>query len=461
MNLHIMTLLWVLGLSYSVNVLFALALRYGGNHFPGSLWWIFAQGTVALGTFLVALRLTVPYPLLALGNTLLLAAGLMYALSVWIFRYTEGFPKRLFLILPVFFGLLLSMEGTTVNARNMVFSGAEVLVCLWIFYILVSKPQPGYGYSSWMTGLSFLFIALGNLAQFVSSLVSSPTYNFQTMNQTYGLMLLLSILTAPVSLFGYFLLATTYRARDLENQSRKLARLNEELRKASHVKDLFVSLMAHDLRAPAGGAARYVRKHLLAPGADLESKRDALETLAVSLEKTSSFLENVLWWSRSQRGENTLNFSQLDLREICLEGAGILGPLAEGKQITLTVGPDEARALADRDSLVLIVQNLVSNAVKFSPPGSEVELDCGYTPEGLPFVRITDHGIGIPREVRERLFQIENKITTLGTSGELGNGMGLILCYEFAKLNKGTLILTSEPEMGTTVMVRLLPWPRD
>ncbi len=304
-----------------------------------------------------------------------------------------------------------------------------------------------------MAGFPFLLIGIGYTAQMLAAFVASPVYSIEGLNAFYGIIILFSIVTASISMFGYFLLSVTFKQSSVEAQAVKLSLANQELRKTSHTKDLFVSMLAHDLRAPISGAARYVRKNLLPPEIDLMSKRQSMEILALSLEKTHNFLENVLWWSKSQREDIILTIQQFDLSEIAKNVVEMLKPMAEGKEIELVLDANPVGVKADFDSTVLIVHNLVSNAIKFSEPGSSVQIALGLTPGRHTFLRVTDQGVGIPFEIRERLFQIESKISTAGTAGEIGNGMGLILCWEFAKLNKARLILTSEPGIGTNVML--------
>ncbi len=453
MKFDLFTLFWVLNLCYLVNFIFALVLYLGGSFFPGARLWIAAQVVVAMGSLIFTGRETLPYFFIAMGNTLFFGAMVMYAHAAWIFRRGKTFPRGLYAIVCLFFLGFLFLESATVNARAILFSTASTITCVFVFLIFVYKTKPGYRFSSWMAGIPFLGIGLGNIIQLATVLASHPVYSLNMLNPSYGIVILFSIVTASISLFGYFLLSVTFRQLNIEAQAEKLAEANQELRKTSYTKDLFVSMMAHDLRAPISGAARYVRKNLLPPEIDLVSKRKSLEILALSLEKTHNFLENVLWWSKSQREDIILAMRSFDLSEIAKSVVEMLKPMAEGKEIALALHSEGVTVDADFDSTMLIVHNLVSNAIKFSESGSTVQIALGLTPGGHTFLRVTDQGVGIPFEIRERLFQIESKISTEGTAGEIGNGMGLILCWEFAKLNNARLVLTSEPGIGTNVML--------
>jgi len=310
--------------------------------------------------------------------------------------------------------------------------------------------------NAWWAVAPFLLISIGHLVQLIGALFSRPVASLDNMNPVYPVVILASILTAPVSLFGYFLLAGIHKQDLMIEQQKELSAVNQELRKLNQTKDLFVSILAHDLRNPLAGAARFVRKHLLAPDIALSKKQYALEVLAVSLEKTHTFLENVLWWSRAQRENWAKHKNNFSLETVLQTAVSIALPSATDKQLKIETDYQHAPVYADPDTVLLILHNLLSNALKFSQAGGLVEVGTGTNSANCAYVYVTDHGIGIKPEIREKLLQIEAKVSTPGTQGETGSGMGLILCWEFAKLNNARLLLTSEPGIGTTVRLTFM-----
>ncbi|MBU0935037.1 MAG: hypothetical protein KKI09_04260 [Spirochaetes bacterium] len=452
MQLDVITLYWVLGLSYAANLIFAVLLYNTGILFRGARLWLSALLSLALGVLLLAGRTGLPYPVLALGNTLIISAYVLYAHAAWSFKGGKRFRLWFYLAIPLFlFLFMVPLRNAPVNLRTAWLSIFSIVGSVAIFVILDLRIRDCHYRGAWWAALPFLIVALGNTIQLYAALRFPDTFSINQMNPVYPVVILFSVLTAPISLFGYFLLAGLERQEYMEKQQEIIRASNVMLRKTNQTKDMFVSILAHDLRNPLAGAARYVRKNLLADGVDLDQKKVALETLAVSLEKTHVFLENVLWWSRAQREDWAGKKTELNLDEILQIAIAMILPMAHDKNITITVSGGPVMAFADSDSVLLILHNLLSNALKFSLSGTVVETGTILDSNGQPCLFVTDHGIGIKPELREKLLQIETKISTPGTRGETGSGMGLILCWEFARLNDARLILTSEPGIGTTV----------
>lgn len=455
--MDIPTLFFVLNLSYVANIIFALVLFFGGSEFPGARLWIGAQFSAAFGTLLMVLRENVPYYLLALGNTLLFASTLLYAHAAWRFRFGTRFPHWFYLFLASFGVVFLMLENQPINLRTALVSAAMASASLWTFLIFIQSVPKPFRYASWVTGLPFLIYFAVNTFIAINSLLSEPIRFLWQSGPAYSFSLLVSILTASVSLFGYYLLAGIWKQESLEAASRRLSETNHELIKTNQTKDYFVSMLAHDLRTPITGAVGYIRKHLLPEDIDLAEKRRGLEVLVLSLEKTQRFLENVLWWSRSQKEDWVQHKESVNVADIAQSVVVRLAPSAVEKNQAFELKLQYAQAEVDADSVEMIFQNLISNAIKFSNPQGVIEVETGLQGGRKAFFRVTDQGVGISQEVREKMFQMEQKVATVGTMGELGTGLGLILCHEFSRLNDAHLILTSEPGIGTTVMVVFSP----
>jgi signal transduction histidine kinase len=203
------------------------------------------------------------------------------------------------------------------------------------------------------------------------------------------------------------------------------------------------------LRGPIGGAARYVRKHLLAKMTGLEAKFAEVETLASALEKTNEFLEQLLWWSRAQQQDWLPARQTVDLAVALEQAVASVRSAAKLKEIAVDIVPGAyPEPVADPESVQLIIGNLLTNAVKFSLPGHRVKVEVEEV-EGLCRITVEDQGIGMDQATLDRLFRIEDKLTTHGTSGERGSGMGLLLAQSLAERNRGGIVVDSEPGIGT------------
>lgn len=241
----------------------------------------------------------------------------------------------------------------------------------------------------------------------------------------------------------------------LKDRTEALEATAAELREANQTRDRFFSVLAHDLRNPFAGflsladeaVAQYDR--ISAP-----EMREILTTMASTAQNVYRLLDNLLDWGRAQTGALALDPQVLPVSLVVDEA---LEPLAEGfrrKGVDLEVGlgPEEFRV--DRATVTIIIRNLLSNALKFTPQGGKVTIS-GALQGGRTWLRVKDTGVGIPSSRLQRLFKVEEKVTTPGTDHELGTGLGLVLCAEFARRNGGSITVSSTPGQGSEFCLEL------
>lgn len=236
---------------------------------------------------------------------------------------------------------------------------------------------------------------------------------------------------------------TVERERD-----RKLQRLNQ-------TKSQLFSLVAHDLTGPIGAMEHLTRAladHCLDPN-DVEP---TLRVLAASTTSTMRFLEELLTWAKAQMEGFEAATLPVDLGRLLLEASVPLtaGLREKGQSLVFPEGPS-VRVQGDPDLLKTVFRNLISNAGKFSPAGAEIRVVWEQTP-GRIAVRVEDRGIGIPEGVMEQLTNYGKATSRLGTAGERGSGLGLVICRDFLEAQGGSLSLVSEPGRGTTAVVSLM-----
>jgi two-component system sensor histidine kinase/response regulator len=176
-------------------------------------------------------------------------------------------------------------------------------------------------------------------------------------------------------------------------------------------------------------------------------------------EEVHDLLDNLLKWTKSQTGKLTVVTQDLDLNDIIPGVVDIFEMIAETKNIKLNLERTSEPLIvrADNDMLKTVVRNFMSNAVKFSPEGSSI--DILMTTEGdFAKISVRDHGVGI---AADRLGSIFHKgETTYGTSGEEGSGLGLQLCQDFARKNGGDCTVESVEGEGSTFSV-LVPLKKE
>ncbi len=225
-----------------------------------------------------------------------------------------------------------------------------------------------------------------------------------------------------------------------------LQQLNEE-------KDKFFSIIAHDLRGPLSAfmeATRILSEEII------NMSYEEIKELAINMNKEAEsiylLLENLLEWSRLQRGVLKFQKEQINFKELVEKSISPLLLNANKKEIKIKKEiPDELVIEADRHMLETVVRNIVSNAIKFTPVNGSVKISAGLVEkEDVVKVEISDTGIGIPADRIETIFSISSKFNRPGTNGEPSSGLGLLLCKEFVEKHNGKISVESEEDIGTT-----------
>ena len=236
-----------------------------------------------------------------------------------------------------------------------------------------------------------------------------------------------------------------------EQAEEGLRSLNQRLEEVNASKDVFLSIVAHDLRNPLGALREL--PGLILENIDLYSKDDIVKMTTIqkdAAENLWALLENLLTWSRVQRGVIKYNPQPTNIAEIVSRNVNLLLPGAERKQIALETSlPNELWGYADYHMTDAVIRNLLSNALKFTNIYGTVNVSAVQKEECVE-VSVSDTGIGIKEEYLSKLFRIDVKYKREGTAHEPGTGLGLILCKEFVKKHGGEIWVESEAGKGTT-----------
>jgi len=231
------------------------------------------------------------------------------------------------------------------------------------------------------------------------------------------------------------------KATLLEQQTRELTELNQ-------VKNKLFSVIAHDLKTPMY-ALRNLFHNMQKYKLSSQEILDMVPGIATEINYTTSLMENLLQWAKSQMKHATVNPEVLDVQRMVIEVLQLLQLQAENKQVYLESQLDEpVYCYADREMVNLVLRNLLSNAIKFTPKHGTVYV--GATEKSRQIeVFVQDTGIGMSRENMQRIFG-DSYYTTKGTNHETGTGLGLKLCKEFLEKNGGDITVQSEPGKGST-----------
>ena len=223
-------------------------------------------------------------------------------------------------------------------------------------------------------------------------------------------------------------------------------------------KTKYLQILAHDLRAPFHGLLGFsdVLRHERHTLTETEVQ-NIVEYLDDTAQSTYELLERVLTWAMADGGRFTYHpivFNLADASAIVME---VLQGFAQKKNIQLKDQiPSSIQVFADINMITSVIQNLVSNAIKFTRANSGgVVTICAEATEHHVHMYIRDTGMGMTAEQIENLFKPKLTITIKGTNGEAGAGLGLVLCKRFIDLNLGQIQVSSKEGEGTTFQVTL------
>ena len=226
---------------------------------------------------------------------------------------------------------------------------------------------------------------------------------------------------------------------------------NEELRKTIAGRDKMYSVIAHDLRSPMASMKMLLNTIMMSVEKDKIDPDifDMLEMSNKTSEEVFSLLDNLLKWTKSQLGKLTVIPQKLDISELADGVVEVMNSVAEVKHIKLIRTDHESFFVyVDIEMIKSILRNLISNAVKFSNPDSEIKVGI-KAEDGKVIVSVTDSGKGIKKEDQQKVLKDSTHFTTYGTNSEEGSGLGLLLCRDFARKNGGELWFESEENLGS------------
>ena len=228
---------------------------------------------------------------------------------------------------------------------------------------------------------------------------------------------------------------------------------NELLEKSNTEKSKLMSIISHDLRTPLINIQSYFQ---LLNEYDMDSaeRNDIEKTLLKSTNSAMDMLSNLLHWSKSQMEGPSVQLLTVNLLEVLTTTIEMAKANATKKQIEFqyNISPDIA-LLADVDMLQLVVRNLLSNAVKFTPVGGKVVINAEQVLNECK-ITIIDNGIGIPENKQSSIFSIQTK-PAYGTNKEIGVGLGLALCKDYANLQNGRIGFETDATIGTQFFIHL------
>jgi signal transduction histidine kinase len=240
---------------------------------------------------------------------------------------------------------------------------------------------------------------------------------------------------------------------EAETAQRLLTEQNERLREADRLKDEFVALISHDLRTPLTSITGYIE---LALEDDLsDDVRGYLQVVARNAERLLALVNDLLFVARLQAGEMSLEPGEVDLAKVVRDGVRSMEPRAAAKGVTLTCAVEAVPTVnADRGRVLQLLDNLVANAIKFTPAGGSVHVSLGRAGDRVA-LEVADSGIGIAPEDQRRLFERFFRAENAVERQVPGTGLGLYISRVIADAHHGKLTVRSELDQGSTFRLEL------
>jgi ligand-binding sensor domain-containing protein/signal transduction histidine kinase/DNA-binding NarL/FixJ family response regulator len=239
-------------------------------------------------------------------------------------------------------------------------------------------------------------------------------------------------------------------------QNEQLERTVEQLALINKTKDRFFSILAHDLKSPIlaiNGLSESLQNNLTHLGSDLI--REYVGNIVKSSSSVYSLLNNLLEWARTQSNQLEYKPEAVDLFDLLKKNEMLFEQQLSKKQIKWInlISPGQ-QAYVDKNMIDTVLRNLLSNAIKFTQKDGVISIRTEQA-DGQQKIIISDTGIGMCAEQVKTLFAIDKQFYSLGTEGERGSGLGLIISNEFVHLNKGKINVESIQGQGTSFILSL------
>lgn len=246
------------------------------------------------------------------------------------------------------------------------------------------------------------------------------------------------------------------RNLQISNAIQQLSESENELQKLNKSKDRIFSVVAHDLRNPVAAVTGF--SELLYDNFEqfpVETQKEYLLQILQGTQRIQSLLENLLIWARAQMKAVKYEPEPIRVKNLVDDCIKEMKANLDSKKVSCLAKVDKKCLIhADRAMIHTVVRNLIMNAIKFSFPGGKIRISSKMN-GNLCNLTISDDGIGIQPEIQEKLFNANEVVSTPGTTGESGSGLGLVICKEFLERNEGSIRVESEPGNGASFIVNL------
>ena len=357
------------------------------------------------------------------------AAGLLSTALLGLTLLWPRYPRFATLAIPIgYIGLVVLLREAAGGAMSG-FGGLFLLPVLWLA-VTAGRRE-----------LAVVLVAMVTAQLLPLALVGAPEYPASGWRGAL-------VLTTVATITG---LMVQRLVADARRRTAQLAEQNERLLELDRLKDEFVATASHELRTPLTSLKGYLEMSLDPAEGPLSATREEhLRIVERNADRLTSLVDQLLFLARADSHPLELDRQPVDVADVLEEAAETARPAACAKNIALYIG-EESRvdALADRPQLLRVVDNLVTNAIKFTPDGGTVRL-AARSEGARAVVEVTDTGAGIPAAEQSDLFKRFFRGTNAIRTAIPGSGLGLAISQVIAEAHGGSIEVESTPGTGST-----------
>lgn len=250
------------------------------------------------------------------------------------------------------------------------------------------------------------------------------------------------------------------RTRDLDRTREQLAQALDQEQQANIDQRRFLRMVAHEFRTPLATMRATTALLEIEAGNDPEVRQRNIDRLHAATGRMARLVEGALAQDRFEGAAWRANVSRVDVPALLSEAVAAIRD-ADGDNHPIAIDSPELSLQADRELLRIVLHNLLDNAVKYSPPGSPVEVAAADAGEGAVTIRVCDRGVGIPPEEQRHVFGKYYRVPATASSSSPGLGLGLYLVDSIVRLHGGHVAVDSEPGRGTCISIHVPPHQPD
>jgi signal transduction histidine kinase len=254
-------------------------------------------------------------------------------------------------------------------------------------------------------------------------------------------------------------LTRAYERLQLSNQNlavanRELEEANKKLKELDQLKSDFISIVSHELRTPLTSIKAFAELIIMKPGMAMDRQQKLLGVINSETDRLARLINDILDLTKIEAGKLSWHITELSIDEVIRNSIASMQSLADNKSIlvSIQIEPRLPALVGDRDRLVQVLTNVLSNSIKFTPQGGKIEVAARFvqTPRPQIVVSVSDTGVGIPEEDLELIFEKFQRSGDVLTNNTEGTGLGLTISRQIVEYHGGRIWVESTLGKGST-----------